>query len=184
MRLVLAYDGSTGADQARELLANLRLPGATAIAVVGVVPPLPTPSGVVTGDPAEVERHLIADLGSKLEAAASSLAEPGRTVERRVLQGRAADAILAEAARLDADLIVMGSRGFGPFRSAELGSVSTEVVSASSRPVLVARDSSVRRAVLATDGTDTSALALDIDPSGGQRGEVGLAGGARGSARR
>ncbi len=63
---------------------------------------------------------------------------------------------------MEADLIVMGSRGHGPFKAALLGSISTEVVNASPRPVLVARGTSVRRVLLATDGTDTSALALDL----------------------
>lgn len=164
MRVVLAYDGSAGADQACDLLAHLALPDATSITVVGVLQPLPIPSapGALPGGPPEAEGHLMADLGSKLEAAARGLAAPGRTVEHRVLRGRPADAIVAEATRLDADLIVIGSRGYGPFKSALLGSVSTEVVNASSRPVLVARGADVRRMVLATDGTDTSARALDL----------------------
>ena len=163
MRVLLAYDGSTSAKQARDLLAGLNAPDSMAITVASVLRPPPALSGgAMPYDPAEAERHLIDELESELEGASRALAAPGRTVEGRVLVGRPADAILAEASRLDADLIAMGSRGHGPFQSALLGSVSTEVVNASFRPVLVARGSNLRRVLLATDGTDTSALALEI----------------------
>lgn len=155
MRILFAYDGSTGAQQARDLLAELDLPEGTAITAVSVLRP-------VTLDPTEAERHVLDALESELEGVSRGLAAPGRTVDRRVLRGRPADAILAEASRLDTELIVMGSRGQGPFTSALLGSVSSEVVDGSIRPVLVARGPSVRRLLLATDGTDTSALALEM----------------------
>jgi nucleotide-binding universal stress UspA family protein len=163
LRILLAYDGSTGAEQARDLLAHLDLPQGSAITVASVLRPRSALFELdsIPEDPAEAERHIIGDLESELEIAARGLVAEGRTVERRVLRGRPAEAILAEASLLDADLIVMGSRGHGPFKSILLGSVSTEVVNASSRPVLVARGTSARRVLLATDGTDTSALALD-----------------------
>ena len=37
----------------------------------------------------------------------------------------------------DVDLIVMGSKGLGSFRSAFMGSVSTDVVNKSSKSVLI-----------------------------------------------
>jgi nucleotide-binding universal stress UspA family protein len=165
MRVVLAYDGSPGAEQARDLLGNLNLPKGSAITVVSVLRPPSTLfelESVRQLDAAEAERRLAQDVASEQEGVARFLTAAGRTVEQRVLSGRPADAILSEADRLDADLIVMGSRGHGPFKSALLGSVSTEVVNGSSRPVLVARGISVHRVLLATDGTDTSSLALDV----------------------
>lgn len=150
MRILLGHDGSVGADQARDLLSHLDLPEGTVVTIAGV---LPTRSDLP---------DLVADLEAKLEAAAAGLDSAGWTLERRVLHGRPAEALLAEAARVDADVIVMGSRGHGPFKSAVLGSVSTEVVNASPRPVLVARGPQVERVVLATDGTDPSAQALAL----------------------
>ncbi len=46
-------------------------------------------------------------------------------------------AILREADRIDADLIVVGSEGHGAFRHWMLGSVATRVTHAASRPVAV-----------------------------------------------
>jgi len=163
MRVLLAYDGSPGARQALDLLVDLDPPDGTETNIVAVLRPMPVLVGRPTSlDLAEAERHATEALESELEVAARGLAAPGRTVEWRVLRGGPAETIIDEANRLDADLIVMGSRGHGPFKSALLGSVSTEVVNASTRPVLVARGTSVRRVVLATDGTDASALALEV----------------------
>jgi nucleotide-binding universal stress UspA family protein len=46
-------------------------------------------------------------------------------------------AILREADRIDADLIVVGSEGHGAFRHWMLGSVATRLTHAASRPVAV-----------------------------------------------
>jgi nucleotide-binding universal stress UspA family protein len=165
MRILLAYDGSTGAQQARDLLGNLNLPDETLITVVSAMrasSPLFEIEAAPRRDPAEAEQRMLQQVEADLASAARFLATAGRKVEQRVLRGRPAEAIIAEADRLDADLIVMGSRGHGPFKSALLGSVSTEVVNASSRPVLIARGIGVHRVLVATDGTATSSLALDL----------------------
>ncbi|MEM0128230.1 MAG: universal stress protein [Thermoplasmatales archaeon] len=48
-----------------------------------------------------------------------------------------AESILLEAAKVKPDLIVMGSRGLGGFKSLLLGSVSNAIVSHSTVPVLI-----------------------------------------------
>lgn len=63
--------------------------------------------------------------------------ERGR-VDTAIAFGDAAREILATADRIDADMIVMGSRGAGAVRRALLGSVVSEVLRDASRPVLVA----------------------------------------------
>ncbi|HET8587628.1 MAG TPA: universal stress protein [Candidatus Limnocylindria bacterium] len=165
MRILLAYDASSGAEQARDLLGNLNLPEATVVTVASVVRPASPLFEIETvrhPDAAEAERQMTQQVEAELASAARFLVTAGRKVEQRVLRGRPAEEIVREADRLDADLVVMGSRGHGPFRSALLGSVSTEVVNASSRPVLIARGISVHRVLVATDGTATSSLALDL----------------------
>ncbi|HET8587941.1 MAG TPA: universal stress protein [Candidatus Limnocylindria bacterium] len=163
MRVLYAYDGSAGSEQARDLLAHLGLPEGSLIEAATVLRPRSTlfELGSVPSDPGEAEAQLIQDLRAELETAARALSGQGRTVETRVLRGRPGQALLAEAELIDADLIVMGSRGHGPIQSVLLGSVSTEVTSHARCSVLVARNALTRRVLLATDGTDTSRPAVE-----------------------
>ncbi len=94
-------------------------------------------------DSREASELLLADLQQSLRAAAVPLNAPGRLVETRVVRGRPASALLAEANAMQPDLIVVGSRGHGPLATVLLGSVSAEVVDHAPCPVLVARRSSV-----------------------------------------
>lgn len=54
---------------------------------------------------------------------------------------------------MQADLVVVGSRGYGTIESMLLGSVSAEVVDHAPAPVLVARGSGLARIVLGWDGS-------------------------------
>ena len=70
-------------------------------------------------------------------------AELGVRCEVAVVTGEPVDEIVAYANAIDADLIVVGSRGLGAVKSVLLGSVSTGVLHEAGRPVLVVRGSSV-----------------------------------------
>jgi nucleotide-binding universal stress UspA family protein len=62
---------------------------------------------------------------------------PGTPADVRVVKGSPARAIMDAAEDADAELVVVGSRGRGPLRSALLGSVSHDVTVGSTRPVIV-----------------------------------------------
>jgi nucleotide-binding universal stress UspA family protein len=92
---------------------------------------------------------------------ARRIAAPDLTVQTQVVRGRAATALLDQVSEFKADLIVVGSRGRGPFESAVLGSVSAEVVDHSQVPVLVTRRDHIARILLGEDGSRSAAAAAD-----------------------
>ena len=79
-----------------------------------------------------------------LEEASALAAEPGVIARTKLLEGDVVDEIVAYADVVDADLIVLGSRGHGTLASAALGSVSQGVLHEARRPVLVVRGTHAR----------------------------------------
>lgn len=165
MRVLVAYDGSPGAERARDLVANLALAEGSSITLVTVLEPaldVIGAQGFADGSgAAEAGALLIADLQEMLASAAARLPHQYR-VDTRVIRGRPASSLLAEAEQMKPDLIVVGSRGHGPFASILLGSVSTELVDHAPCPVLVARRSTLERVVIGTDGSDSAQHAIDV----------------------
>lgn len=78
-----------------------------------------------------------------------------------LLRDRPASGLVDQAREFAADLVIVGSRGHGPIASLLLGSVSAEVVDRAPCPVLVARRSTLKRVVFATDGS-AAAAAEDV----------------------
>ena len=164
MRILLANDGSSGAEQALILADGMRSPSGSTLRIVGVVEqsavqfssPMAGPSMVATREVdsqiAEFEEDRLGDIVRRLERS-------GRSVESIFLRGRPATALVEEAIHFRADLVIVGSRGHGPIASLVLGSVSAEVVDHAPCPVLVARSPGITRILFATDGSGPSAAA-------------------------
>jgi nucleotide-binding universal stress UspA family protein len=167
MRVLIAYDGSGPADQARQLVAGTDWPPGSQVRVVTAYQPdtlgTYTPGDVL--DPVsaqawyDAQRHEAERLA---RTAATGLDRAGIDVSWAAEEGHPATAILAEAEDWKADLIVVGSRGRGPFASTLLGSVSTELVGHAPCPVLVARGALMGRVVLADDGSPTARAAASL----------------------
>jgi nucleotide-binding universal stress UspA family protein len=145
--ILICYDGSDDAKSAIELGGRL-LAGkpATVLTVwqtfVETLAYSPSGFGLPTGiadDTGQIdeatrqnaERH--AREGVEVARQAGFDAE-GRTA---VMETTAAEAILDAAAELDAEAILMGSRGLGRLKSALVGSVSHTVIHHADRPVIV-----------------------------------------------
>jgi nucleotide-binding universal stress UspA family protein len=164
MRILIAYDGSAGAEQSLSLADSVDWPSDSTIRIASVIEPTllfvgaPTAGGLDIPPP-EVDAQITAHQQELVTAAAARLRSADRTVDGVVLRGRPATALVDEATRFGADLAIGGSRGHGSISRLLLGSVSAEVVDQAPCPVLVSRTPSIGRVIFATDGSEASAAA-------------------------
>lgn len=99
----------------------------------------------------QADRDYLRSLGTRERDAAArvlddqvkaAIGEPGqRAVDRRIVSGRPADAILSMAAEVGADLIVLGTHGRVGLQHLVLGSIAERVASRATVPVLTVRAS-------------------------------------------
>lgn len=138
-RIVVGVDGSGGSRAALRWAAEeARLRGADLDVVAAwQFPVYSVPAGVVwTGtldwsSLAESTERMLTDLIAESAVAA----EPGVTVRKTVVEGAPAPVLLEAAS--GADLLVLGARGHGGFRSLLLGSVSNQCVHHAPCPVVI-----------------------------------------------
>lgn len=160
MRVLLALDGSATADAARQTVASLKWSSGSVVHVVGVID-LDLAAGTLSGAPASGTRAGdTRAIERVVEAASASLRKDELASDATVVYGRPASVIVERARELRADLVVVGSRGRGPFASLLLGSVSAEVVDHAPCPVLVVRGPVDGPALLAVDGSPSADAAV------------------------
>ena len=165
MRVLLAYDGSRGGEQALRLAEALPWPGDSGCRVVGVLEQTATTTTAFGGPlpSPELDRQIVSYIeGAVADAVARLKAVRLTDVEGSVVRGRPGSVLVDEAVRSRADLVIAGSRGHGTIASLVLGSVSSELVDHAPCPVLVARRPSVTRIVLASDGSAPAAAAEEV----------------------
>jgi nucleotide-binding universal stress UspA family protein len=137
-KIVIATDGSPSAQEAVEFGLELAADEKAEPVFVHVVPAVEAVGvgfGVAAAwphDPTEADRQ-------PLEEAAKLANAHGMLARTELLRGNPADEIVTYADDIDADLIVMGSRGHGAVANALLGSVSHGVLHHARRPVLIVR---------------------------------------------
>ncbi len=146
-RILIATDGSRQSLDAAQYLRTFASPGSVQrITVVAVVRPFAlVPFATDFGEdyvPDEKE-GLMPSFQQAAKAATEHVAAEVRDlatqIDTQVLVGSPAEEIVRAAEELDADLIVLGSRGLGVVRSVLLGSVSQGVLNHARSPVLVYR---------------------------------------------
>jgi nucleotide-binding universal stress UspA family protein len=148
-KIQIATDGSASAREAIEFGLELADEHAAEVAFVHVVPVLDRSFADGIGVPAAAP-HRVDEVDRKpLEDALALAAERDLEARTELLAGEPADEIVAYADSLDADLIVVGSRGRGAIATALLGSVSGGVLHEARRPVLVVRGARVPERQLA-----------------------------------
>jgi nucleotide-binding universal stress UspA family protein len=142
--ILIATDGSAASREAVQFGLELAEEHAAEVTFVHVVPVLDRSFADGIGVPA-ARPHQIDEVDRRpLEDALALAAERDVDAKAELLAGIPADEIVAYADLLDADLIVVGSRGRGAIATALLGSVSRGVLHEARRPVLVVRGAHVR----------------------------------------
>jgi nucleotide-binding universal stress UspA family protein len=144
-RVILATDGSAGAEAATFLVATSALFSEKSVRVVGVASrPSNYTGSVLSGDEADgsyADSLATArrDAETHVDAALQRLARSGHQAEADVRVGKPADEILGAAREWPADLIVVGSTGKSLVRRLILGSVARTVLQGAPSSVVVAR---------------------------------------------
>jgi nucleotide-binding universal stress UspA family protein len=141
-KILIATDGSPAALQAVELgleLAEEQHAQPTFVHVAPAADVLPV-AGFAMAGPVSVPHELAEHDRSSLDDAERLAEERGMDARTKLLAGDPARQIVAYADEIDADLIVVGSRGLGTIGGALLGSVSHKLLHDATRPVMVVRE--------------------------------------------
>ena len=155
--IVVAFDGSPEAWSALRTADRLAASTGATLRVLTVI--VPSATGVAVGEVmlfsgldavlplADVEPldtiNLAEALARQERAARATLEAAVKTlrgsasIEQQVIVGPDPASVIVDAVRGHADLLVLGSRAYGPVRRALLGSVSTATVRHAACPVLV-----------------------------------------------
>jgi nucleotide-binding universal stress UspA family protein len=143
--VVVALDGSLGAQRAARFLARLPLPAEVSVRLGGVVEPPRVPAAARRSAAAldaavaritAARRHALA---AAMDRAAACFG--GRGVARELPIGAPAEVLEG----LDTDLVVLGARGLGTVKRLLLGSVSERVLRHAACPVLIVRGGRLAR---------------------------------------
>jgi nucleotide-binding universal stress UspA family protein len=146
MKILLATDGSECADVAVREVASRSWAEPTEVRVISVMEPasvlaMPETWGPPTDYYEMMEKASEARAKQAVDTAVKRLAQAGGKlkVAGEVVRGLPKEAILHEAERWDADLIVVGSHGYRGLRRLWLGSVSQAVSAHARCSVLIVR---------------------------------------------
>ena len=143
-KILIATDGSASAREAVAFGLELAARQGAEVIVVHVAPALDVLPVAGFGMPAAQPHPVSAYDRASLDVASTLAAAAGVKIQTELLTGNPVDEIVAFADSIDADLIVVGSRGHGAVASAILGSVSQGVLHEARRPVLVFRRAGAR----------------------------------------
>ena len=139
MKVLAAIDLSRASSYVVEAVHRVATATDAEVHLLHVVTPLPSIAGPefqpVMEPMALADSYL--DEQDQLNGLMSQLTDVGVNAKALIATGNPVSAVLREAKRLDAELIVVGSHGHGLLYDALLGSVSTGILRKSPIPVLV-----------------------------------------------
>lgn len=137
-RILFAADGSHESDLARSHVVDLVHGAGSQLHVVhvGLVSPWTNPRTMSTDQLERLRSEARQVLDRELEALAEAGVVP---VEAHLAMGRATDEVLRVRDRVEADLVVVGSRGLNAFSRVLLGSDATSIARHAPCSVLIVR---------------------------------------------
>jgi nucleotide-binding universal stress UspA family protein len=133
-RIAVGFDDSPESWNALQRAAALAAASGASVRVVHALSPLTLPPNAPLS-PADIELER-RRAGERATARAVASLSKAVTPESRLVTGNPVSVLEAEA-RDEIDLLVLGSRGFGPLRRVLLGSVSAELMRQAPCPVMV-----------------------------------------------
>jgi nucleotide-binding universal stress UspA family protein len=165
-RILLATDGSAGAQRASEVAARIAKSFDSDVAVLSVIPSIGALEAPLEG---EYYSQLVDTADDNADKAAAIFKKAGVTVsEKEVPQHHAStvQTIVDHAGEAKTSLIVMGTRGMGGFKRAVLGSVSSAVAEHAPCATMVVRPGKkmspeIGRILVAVDGSPNAQRALE-----------------------
>lgn len=134
-RIVVGLDGSANARAAATWAAALAGPAGASVLAVHALGLLERPEP--NAAPVPVERHREEIAARMAGEWVGPLADSGVAYATALRFGPPVDVLLEEADRFAADLIIVGSRGYGGPPALALGSTSSQLANRSARPVLI-----------------------------------------------
>ncbi|MBW4646901.1 MAG: universal stress protein [Goleter apudmare HA4340-LM2] len=168
-KILLAVSGLGHAEEMLKTLKEVPSIQSAKVTVLHVVPPQSTASAMT---------QKWEEGGKILASAIQSLNLDPSQVSSILRQGDPKDVVCQVADEIDADLIIMGSRGLKRLQSILANSVSQYVFQLSSRPMLLVKDDiyvkRIKRVMVAMDNSDAAKHCLNLalfllrDISGGQ----------------
>ena len=155
--ILLAVSGSGNAEEMLKTLMELPSLERTKITVLHVVPPQIT---------AETMTLKWEEGGQILANTIQSLRMNPTLISSVLRQGEPKDVVGQVAEEIDADLVIMGSRGLKRLQSILANSVSQYVFQLSSRPMLLVKDDiyvkKIKRIMVAADGSESAKTCLKL----------------------
>ncbi len=142
MRVLVAVDFSAVSEVSLQTVRRLLPREGLDVVVVHVAEPDPAFVGWETG-PDTVRDQVAEGLRRErrdVEHYVATCRADGISARGLTVQGPTVETILAEADRIDADLIVVGSHGHGAAYDLAIGSISAGVIRKATVPVLVVKD--------------------------------------------
>jgi nucleotide-binding universal stress UspA family protein len=167
-RLLVGYDGSDGANAAAAFGLWL---AATAGCRTTLAHVIPEADALSSADlmAAFAERTVSEELEWRTRLETLGGYAEHAAVDCRVVSGTPAGALIATATEIGADIVLVGSHGAGRVHGALMGSVSAQLLSHATCPVMLFRDdppnppaAQARTVVVGIDGSPASRHALEV----------------------